>query len=129
MDINNVSLTGRLTKDPSITTSQGGIKVAKFSLAVNKTKDQTSFIGIVAFGKTAEIVETYCKSGKKVGIEGSIQTGSYDKDGAKVYTTEVIVSRLMLMDGASNQVDRNQEVDSMIAPQQPANSYTDDLPF
>lgn len=99
--MNKVSLTGRLTKDPSVRYTQGNqsTAVARFSLAVNRQfakKDSgqptADFINCVAFGKTGEFVEKYFRKGMKADICGRIQTGSYnDKDGRKVYTTDIVV--------------------------------------
>ena len=93
--MNKVILVGRLTKDVD-TRNAGETVVARFTLAVDrrykKAGEQTAdFIGIVAFGKTAEFVEKYFRKGMKVAIEGRLQTGSYtNKDGVKIYTTDVI---------------------------------------
>lgn len=89
--------TGRLTKDAVIRTAQE-TTVARFTLAVNrkykKDGENADFISCVAFGKTAEFIEKYTKKGMKVEIVGRIQTGSYEKDGAKVYTTDIIVETI-----------------------------------
>ena len=96
--MNSVSLIGRLTSDPKIT--YGGANntcIAKFNVAVNKDggKDRgADFINCVAFGKTAELMEKYCSKGQMVGVSGSISTGSYEKDGRKIYTTEVAIARI-----------------------------------
>ena len=92
---------GRLTRDPEVRYSQGenASAVARFSLAVDrrfKNDDQPSadFISCVAFGKTAEFFEKFGRKGTKFVIEGRIQTGSYtNKDGQKVYTTDVVVEQ------------------------------------
>ena len=98
--MNKVILMGRLTRDPDVRYSTGdnAITVARYTLAVerrHRTNDgeQTAdFISCVAFGKSAEFVEKYLKQGIKIVISGRIQTGSYvNKDGNKVYTTEVVV--------------------------------------
>ena len=99
--MNKVILMGRLTRDPEIRYSQGenSTAVARFTLAVDRrfkrdgSNDQTAdFISCVAFGKTAEFMERYTRQGTKLVVEGRIQTGSYtNKDGNKVYTTEVVV--------------------------------------
>lgn len=90
--MNNVSLVGRLTKDPEITISKGsGIKVARFTLAVYRTKEITDFIPVVAFDKQADFVEKYFKKGNRVGVVGSINVDSYkDKDGNNRYSTKVL---------------------------------------
>jgi single-strand DNA-binding protein len=95
--MNKVILIGRLTKDADIKTSSTGMSIARFNLAVDrrlkKDNEQTcDFISCVAFSKTAEFLEKYGKKGTKFVVEGSIQTGSYtNKDGNKVYTTDVAV--------------------------------------
>lgn len=97
--MNKVMLMGRLTRDPNVTYSQGQngqLAIARYTLAVDrrvKSGEQTAdFISCVAFGKSAEFVEKYLKQGTKIAVAGRIQTGSYtNKDGVKVYTTDVIV--------------------------------------
>lgn len=98
--MNKCTLVGRLTKDPEIRYSQGenATATARFSVAVNRRfknaegNYDADFINCVAFGKTAEFLEKYFKKGMAIGLTGHIQTGSYtNKDGQKVYTTDVIV--------------------------------------
>lgn len=91
--MNHVVLMGRLTADPEIKNAEN-VTVAKYTLAVDRMKkDETDFIRCVAFGKGAEFAEKYLHKGMKIAIEGRIQTGSYtNKDGNKVYTTDVIVN-------------------------------------
>ena len=98
--MNKVQLVGRLTRDPEIRYSQGenATATARFSVAVNRRFKNSEgnydadFINCVAFGKSAEFVEKYFKKGMAIGLTGRIQTGSYtNKDGQKVYTTDVVV--------------------------------------
>lgn len=98
--MNKVILMGRLTRDPDVRYSQGEtpMAIARYTLAVDRRfrrdgSDQTAdFISCVSFGKTAEFAEKYFHQGTKITISGRIQTGSYtNKDGQKVYTTEVVV--------------------------------------
>jgi len=96
--INRVVLVGRLTRDPELRTTGSGISVATFTLAVDRqfTNSQgergADFISCVAFGKNGEFAEKYLHKGTKIAVEGRIQTGSYtNKDGVKVYTTDVVV--------------------------------------
>lgn len=101
--MNKVILMGRLTRDPDIRYSQAAepLAIARYTLAVdrrfqrrdNSGNEQTAdFISCVAFGKNGEFAEKYLKQGTKIAITGRIQTGSYtNKDGNKVYTTEVVV--------------------------------------
>lgn len=93
--MNKVILMGRLTKDPDVRYTQGekSTCVARYTLAVDRRmkEKETDFINIVAFGKAGEFVEKYLKKGMKILVTGRIQTGSYtDKDGKKVYTTDVV---------------------------------------
>lgn len=95
--MNKVILIGRLTKDADVKASSTGMSIARFNLAVDrrfkKDNEKTAdFINCVAFSKTAEFLEIYGKKGVKFVVEGSIQTGSYtNKEGQKVYTTDVLV--------------------------------------
>lgn len=94
--MNKVILMGRLTKDAEVRWSQGEniTAVARFTLAVDRRgkKDEADFISCVAFGKTAEFVEKYVSKGTKIVVSGRIQTGNYtNKDGVKIYTTDVVV--------------------------------------
>ena len=93
--MNNVILTGRLTKDPEIRYSQSGTAVARYTLAVDRYRDECAdFITCKAFGKVAEFAEKYLAKGKKLCIAGHIETGSYTKkNGERVYTTEVVVEQ------------------------------------
>ena len=101
--MNSVQLIGRLTRDPEVryTTGQNQTAVARFSIAVNDgfgENERTSFINIVVFGRQAENCERYLAKGRQVGITGRIQTGSYEKDGRKVYTTDVIIEEIDFVD-------------------------------
>ena len=97
--MNKVILMGRLARDPEVRYSQGenATAIARYTLAVDRRfkrdGDQTAdFIGCVAFGKLGEFAEKYLRKGTKVVVTGRIQTGSYtNKDGQKVYTTDVVV--------------------------------------
>ena len=97
--MNKVVLMGRLTRDPEVRYSQGekATAIARYTLAVDRTfkrdGEQTAdFINCVVFGRSAEFAERYFRQGTKIAISGRIQTGIYtNKDGVKVYTTEVVV--------------------------------------
>ena len=102
--MNNVSLVGRLTRVPEIKTTNSGSSYARFSIAVDRRgKDAgTDFINIVAFGKTSEFIERYFRKGQRIGINGRIQTGSYEgKDGKKVYTFDVIAENVEFVESKS----------------------------
>ena len=97
--MNKVILMGRLTRDPEVRYSQGATAtaIARFSIAVDRRfkrdgEPDADFINCVAFGRTGEFIERYGHKGTKFVVEGRIQTGSYtNKDGQKVYTTDVVV--------------------------------------
>ncbi|MDE5780543.1 MAG: single-stranded DNA-binding protein [Lachnospiraceae bacterium] len=96
--MNKVILMGRLTRDPDVRYSQGeqAMAIARFTLAVDRRfrreEQQADFISCVAFARQGEFIEKYAHQGTKLVVEGRIQTGSYtNKDGVKVYTTEVVV--------------------------------------
>lgn len=86
--------TGRLTKDPDIKTTQDGVVIARFTVACDrrfKRENQSAdFISCIAFNKTAEFMEKYFTKGMKIEVDGRIQTGSYEKDGVKHYTTDIV---------------------------------------
>ena len=103
---NKVQLIGNLGNDPEIINLDGGKKLAKFSIATNETyKNQkgekvtdTQWHNIVAWGKTAEIIEKYVAKGKEVAVEGKLTSRSYDdKEGVKRYITEVVCNELVML--------------------------------
>lgn len=97
--MNKVILIGRLTKDPEVRYSQvnNSTAIARYALAVDRKfkregEQNADFINCIAFGKNGEFAEKYLRKGIKIVVEGRIQTGSYtNKDGQKVYTTDVVV--------------------------------------
>ena len=105
--MNKVILIGRLVRDPEVRYSQGAesTTVARYTLAVDRrqrTSNETSadFISCIAFGKAADFAEKYLKKGTKIAITGRIQTGSYtNKDGVRVYTTDVIIEEQEFAEG------------------------------
>ncbi len=111
--MNKVILMGRLTRDPEVRYSQGAepLAIARYTLAVDRRGrrdanggDQSAdFIQCVSFGRTAEFAEKYLKQGTKMLISGRIQTGSYtNKDGNRVYTTEVVVEEQEFAESKAN---------------------------
>ena len=105
--INNVVLMGRLTADPELRTTASGISTSRFTIAVDRAyakngeDRQADFISCVAFGKSAEFIEKYFNKGKGIALTGRIQTGSYDKNGQKIYTTDVVADRVEFVPGGS----------------------------
>lgn len=95
---NKVFLTGRVTREWEIRATSSGTTIARNSIAVDRPvrsgeEKKADFINLTAFGKTAETLEKYGFKGQKMLIEGRIQTGSYEKDGVKHSTTDVIIDR------------------------------------
>lgn len=94
--MNKVFLTGRVTREWEIRATSNGTTIARNSIAVDSgygDNKRTDFINLTAFGKTAETLEKYGFKGQKMLIEGRIQTGSYEKDGVKHSTTDIIIDR------------------------------------
>ncbi|MEA4922194.1 MAG: single-stranded DNA-binding protein [Eubacteriaceae bacterium] len=139
--MNNVTLIGRLTRDPEVRYSNDNMAIARFSLAIDRPprKDGTKeadFPSIVVFGKQAESCEKYLGKGRLVGISGRIQTGSYtNKNGDKVYTTEVVANHVEFLDwgekkestGGSRPAAQTQQ--SAPAPGGFESIDDDDIPF
>jgi len=140
--MNKVILIGNLTRDPEARTTQSGVAVTTFTIAVNRrfTNQQgvreADFINIVAWRQTAELCARYLSKGRKVAVEGSIQTRSYDaQDGTKRYVTEVVADNVEFI-GSNQQGEARPRQDSVPLPPEP--SYTpggftevddDELPF
>ncbi len=107
--MNNVVLIGRLTRDPDVRYTNSQLAIARFSVAINRVPGRdgqdrgADFPNVVVFGKQAENCERYLTKGKLVAIQGRIQTGSYEKDGRKVYTTEVVADRVEFLEWGDRQ--------------------------
>lgn len=126
---------GRLTAEPQVNTSQSGMLAASYTLSVNRPRtangqEAADFIRCKAFGKGAEFAQTYLHKGTKIAIEGHIQTGSYEKDGVKHYTTDVIVDRHEFVESKKAQDDAGS---TTYAPPSDTNGFVkvddDELPF
>ena len=123
--MNTVQLLGNIVRDPELKYAAGsGTAVSRFTVAVKRQfkKDESDFINCIAFGKTAETIAQYFVKGNKIAIIGHIQTGSYEKDGKKVYTTDIIVDAFDFVNskGSSN----NSNEDYTFVP-----NTDNDLPF
>lgn len=139
--MNKVNLLGRLTRDPEVrySTGESANATARFSLAVNrkfKNADgnyDADFINCVAFGKTAEFIEKYFTKGSMVALSGRIQTGNYtNKDGVKVYTTDVVVEEVEFAGGKNDEPQGNVPSRAAKAPNNGFLEVDDDseeLPF
>ena len=148
--INRVVLTGRLTRDPELKTTQNGLSVASFTIAVNRQfKDsngnrEADFINCVIWRKSAENLCKYTHKGSLIGIDGRLQTRSYDNNnGQKVFVTEVVVDSFSLLESKNENQTNNagntgngySNVNTATAPDPFAGSgdtvdiSDDDLPF
>ena len=117
--INRVVLVGRMTRDPELKRTAQGAAVTTFTLAVNRNytskdgQEQADFINCVVWKKSAENVEKYCSKGSLVGVEGRIQTRSYDNSqGQKVYVVEVICDSVQFLDTRKSNQPNSQQVNN-----------------
>lgn len=112
--INRTILVGRLTKDPEFRVTPNGVSVTTFTLAVNRTftnaqgEKEADFINCVTFRKQAENVNNYLSKGSLAGVDGRVQSRSYDnKEGKRVYVTEVVCDSVQFLDTKSNNQQTN----------------------
>ena len=110
--LNNVTLVGRMTRDPELRVSQSNVAVANFNLAVNRPftdkngERGADFINCVVFRKPAENLTKYTSKGSLVGISGRIQTRNYEnKDGVRIFVTEVICDQVQYLDSKGSNSD------------------------
>lgn len=115
--MNSVQLIGRITKTPELCSNSNGNNYCRITVAINRPKkedgtQEADFISCVAWNKTAELICQYFNKGGQIGVEGKIQTGSYDKEnGDKVYTTDVLIYKIHFLD---------KKGDNRPEPQEPA---------
>ena len=123
--MNKVVLMGRLTRDPDVRYSQGEnpMAIARYTLAVDRRfkrngEQEADFINCVAFGRAGEFAEKYLKQGTKIVVSGRIQTGSYtNRDGMKVYTTDVVIEEQDFAESKAAAAQNNMGVPQPSAPQ------------
>jgi len=135
--LNSVSIIGNLGNDPEIRYSASGTAIANISIAVNGSvknsagdwEEKVEWIRACAFGKTAEVVKDYIHKGDAIHIIGRMQTRSWEKDGVKQYSTEIVINNLIMLGGDSTP-GRSREV-APPAPAAPTNHpiSEDSLPF
>ena len=110
--MNKVMLIGRITRDPELRYTSSNIPSVRFTLAVNRPFEnqngerETDFINIVVWRKQAENVKKYVSKGSLVAVEGRIQTGSYEKDGQRVYTTDVVADNVQFLESKAQSPNR-----------------------
>ena len=125
--MNNIIISGRLTRDPETAALQSGNKYSKFSLAVDRPfqKDKTDFIDVIAWEKTAELVERYLVKGRQVIVQGSLQIDTYEKDGVKRTKAVVRADRVEFIGGGQNTAqNQNDGVKPTLTP-----TDAEDCPF
>ncbi len=137
--MNSVALIGRLTRDPEVRYTSGSqMAVATFSIAIDRIGGQekkTDFPRITVFGRQAENCERYLRKGRLVGIQGRLQTGSYqNKDGNTVYTTDVVANNVEFLEWGDKKTNSvgNEGVPEGFKPIEEESglaSFEDDLPF
>ncbi|HCY6567411.1 TPA: single-stranded DNA-binding protein [Staphylococcus aureus] len=143
--LNRTVLVGRLTKDPEYRTTPNGVSVTTFTIAVNRTftnaqgEREADFINVVVFKKQAENVERYLSKGSLAGVDGRLQTRSYEnKDGQRVFVTEVVADSVQFLEPKSNNQQQNNSYNAPQNRQQnnpfanangPIEIADDDLPF
>ena len=133
--INRVVLIGRLTKDIELKSTASGKLTTSFTLAVQRDAEKADFVPCVAWERKAELLSEYCRKGSLIGLEGRIQTRSYDSNGRTVYVTEVIANDINFLgkkDESEQQAENyatNRQVLVNPASELPFDMTADDLPF
>ena len=142
--VNKVILVGNVGNEPECRTMPNGNSVANISVATSESwkdkntseqQERTEWHRVVFFNRLAEIVEQYVKKGSKLYIEGRLQTRSWEQDGIKRYTTEIVANEMQMLDsrGSTNQEGFGDQATATQTPQQaaPANcdNFDDDIPF
>jgi single-strand DNA-binding protein len=134
--LNKAQLIGNLGKDPELKYTSAGVAVATFSIATSdswkdqegNTQERTEWHNIVAWRKLAEICGEWLKKGKRVYIEGRLQTRNYEKDGVKRYITEIVADQLIMLDGGPRSTNGGaSEAEAPSSEAVPAKE--NDLPF
>ncbi len=136
--MNNVNLLGRLTRDPELRYTDNQIAVCRFSIAIDRGKDKNGndrgadFPSCIAFNKTAENINKFFAKGRRIAVTGRLQTGSYEKDGQKLYTTDVIVDRFDFCDSPTTEGQANAtpgtQANNFTQPQQNVQQSFADIP-
>ena len=145
--MNKVILTGRLTRDPESRMTQSNMEISRFSLACQSdfvSRDgerETEFINCVAFNRSAQTINRYCRKGQMILVQGRIRNSSYDaQDGTKRYTTDVVIENFEFASSAQNKNGQSQVQNTPVSqPASVSDPYADfanevtisadDLPF
>lgn len=139
--INRTILVGRLTKDPELKYTPNGVPMARFTVAVNRPftnqngEREADFISCLAWRKQAENLANYMKKGSLIGVDGRIQTGSFEgQDGKRVFTTDVIADNIQFLEGKSTNQQQQSSYDNTnnvqyASGKEPIEIDEDQLPF
>ncbi len=135
--LNNAILVGRLTKDPELRSTQSGVSVASFTVAVSRSyarqgeERQTDFINCVAFRNTADFISRYFSKGNMIGVDGSIQTRTWDdQEGKRHWVTEVVVNEAHFVESKKDNAAGGFSAGGAELPMEfGADATDDDLPF
>lgn len=149
--MNNATLLGRLTRDPELKYTQSGTAVTRITVAVDKglskekkqaaqasNQPTADFINCVGWGKTAELISNYFSKGNQIGIVGRIQTGSYEKNGQTIYTTDVFINSVSFVGSKNTNNNANNQSNNYSEGYDDNNSFDDsgyfpidnsDIPF
>ena len=133
--VNTVILVGHIGKDPEMSYTPSGLAIAKFSLATSEKRkddtgsyvDKTEWHRIVMFGKVAEVAGQYLSKGSLIYLEGKLSYGSYDKDGVKHYTTDIIGNSMQMLSGKDDEKPKAKHAPPTQSP--PSQEEEEDLPF
>lgn len=134
--MNKVIVSGRICQDLELRAVSTGSRILNFILAIPRDKEHTDFIKIVAFGKTAETLNSYCKKGDKILVEGSINTSQYEKDGKKINDYNIMANRVEFLEMRKEETkeiktfktDPYKEMGKIVGPEE-IEITDEDLPF
>lgn len=132
--MNRVILIGRATKDFELRYTANGVGVASGTIAIDRPvaqgkEKETDFINLVAWKQTAEACANYIKKGHRFGLEGRLQIRNYDKDGTKVWVSEVVIERVEFLEPKSDNGSQQSQKTDNSGNSKPIDISDDDLPF
>lgn len=107
--MNSIIIVGRVTRKPSLSTTNDGKNYCKFIVAVNKNKTEANYFTCVAWKNQAEVVAKFLEQGSLVGVRGSMESHSYEKDGKKLTAWEILVSECQFLSGKEEQPQENDD--------------------
>ena len=105
--MNRVCLTGRITNDLEVRTTETGLDIINYSIAVKRDAENTDFINVTTFGEFTKTLSKYCHKGDMIGIEGRLQTSTYEKDGVKHYSYSVVTDRIDFLNNNKKEDDKS----------------------